>query len=118
MYKVLGIVFLVIIILINNIHYSSFFILARKKMIDSKVQTTHFLEGYISNNNFNNLGLFFPENSGYRMMQLSAFLNYQNLIQGNFQLFLRNMIVIEIKKLTKIYITILESYLWVNLFIF
>ncbi|NEQ73784.1 MAG: hypothetical protein F6K23_12435 [Okeania sp. SIO2C9] len=42
-YKVLGIVVLVIIIFINNIHYSYFFILARKKMIDSKIQTTHFL---------------------------------------------------------------------------
>ncbi len=77
-YKALGIVVLVIIIFIHNIHYSSFFILARKKMIDGKVQTTHFIERYISNNNSNNVDLFFPENSGYRMMQFSAFINYKN----------------------------------------
>ena len=47
-------------------------------MIDSRVQIAHFIEGYISKNNLNNLGLFFPENSRYTMMQFSAFLYYKN----------------------------------------
>lgn len=78
-YRFGGLIFLIFVIFIVNFHYSSYAILARKQEINSKVQIADFLGIYIQNNQITKeqLEIFYPANSGYEIMEFSAFLNYK-----------------------------------------
>lgn len=77
-YKNSLVIILVTAIFLQNLHYSSYAILSRKKSIDSKVQIAKFLESYIaSSDKADDVNLFFPANSGYEVMEFSSFLNYK-----------------------------------------
>ncbi|WP_144439311.1 hypothetical protein [Geminocystis sp. NIES-3708] len=75
-YKLPICISLLFLIFITNLHYSSYAILARKKEIESRVQTTNFLRNNIKNNM--NTNLFFPANESYYIMEFASFLNYKN----------------------------------------
>ncbi len=77
-YQIVVVIILITAILLQNIHYSAYAILSRKKSIDSKVEISKFIENYLNNSNKSeNINLLFPANSGYEVMEFSAFLNYK-----------------------------------------
>lgn len=62
----------------QNAVYSSFHIIERKNLIQSKVQLTRFLKDYAEQSNTHHVTLFFPyTNSDFRLMLLSTFLEYK-----------------------------------------
>lgn len=79
-YIFFALMFLTFFIFMINCHYSSYAILSRKQEINAKVQIAKFLDDYRQNNQMKEeqLEIFYPANSGYEIMEFSAFLNYKN----------------------------------------
>lgn len=78
-YQRLILLSLLMLIFLQNLHYSSYAILSQKKEIDSRVQVANFLRNYLDNNQQKNrINLFFPELSGYYIQEFASFLNYKN----------------------------------------
>ncbi|MEA5508898.1 hypothetical protein VB715_03895 [Crocosphaera sp. UHCC 0190] len=79
------IIALTFLLCLENIHLSSYAIISRKKHIDSRVKFVQFIQEYIYNHpNGNDLGLFFPHNNNYDVMQFTAFMNYKINQGSNF----------------------------------
>lgn len=76
-YKLPITISLLFLILMVNLNYSSYAILARKKEIESRVETADFLKNYINKDEIHN-SLYFPANNPFFIMEFASFLNYKN----------------------------------------
>jgi hypothetical protein len=80
-YKIPIVISLLSLIVLVNLHYSSYAILSRKTEIESRIALTNFLRDYIDTYQIKDgLNLFFPNNSGYDIMQFSSYLNYKKFL--------------------------------------
>jgi len=73
--SVVAIVF--ICVFLHDAAYSSFRIVERKTVITTKSELSDFLKGYLPTANNNTVELYFPYASGFRLMELSAYLTYK-----------------------------------------
>ena len=74
------VVSLLIIVVITNINYSSYAIIARKKEIESRIRTAGFLKEYMAELKVNNdVNLYYPSNIPYYIMEMSSYLYYKKL---------------------------------------
>jgi len=67
----------VICILFQNLAYSSFRLVERKGIIATKSQLAVFLKKYTESTHTDSVEVFFPNASGYNLMELASYLNYR-----------------------------------------
>lgn len=68
---------------VQNMAYASVYFTTRKNVIAGNVELAEFLKGYIQGRSNGSVGLFFPYSDGYRLMELSSFLEYKGLPMAN-----------------------------------
>jgi len=67
----------VISIVLQNVAYSSFRVVERKRIIAAKSQFADFLKKYLESAQGDSLELFFPNSTGYNLMDLASYLTYR-----------------------------------------